>query len=541
MRDDLARLGEEDEAPQKGVAIARLRAAWGRWKWLAVLAFAVPFIAAASMIFALPTFYRSTAMVLVDRQQVPEAFVRPTVTSEIETRLQSISQETLSRSRLEALIAQFGLYPGLRKQASEEIVERMRKDIKLELKATTTKDGRPSTTTAFALSYQGPDPQTVAAVTNTLVSFYIEENLQARARQATGTADFLKTQLAETRKRLDNLETPVTDFRKRNLGELPQQMQANLVAMENLNTQLRLNGDSQVRAAERRESLTALLAEAATSPQAMGAVPGAPPVGESRAMRLVRLRQELAATRSRFTEQHPSVARLKGEIAATEGEPAEVADDKAGSGFTGSPYVLRLREMLHAAESEIKVLKAEEQRLRAAVAAYQVRLENTPKREQELQELSRDYESTKQLYESLSKRHEEARLAESMEQRQKGEQFRVLDPAIPSQIPAAPNRLRLVLVSLVASLGLAGAALVLAETLDTSFHSKAELRAFTGAPVIVSIPWIVTASDRTQKHERFKLAMAGAMLGLVLVAGASYFFGHGNERLVQILSSRDGG
>ena len=536
MRDDLKRLVEEDE-PQKGVGVERLRAAWGRRKWLAVLVFALPFVAAISLIFSLPTFYRSTALVLVDRQQVPEAFVRPTVTSELETRLHTISQEILSRARLEALITRFGLYPGLRKEGqNEELVERMRRDIKLELKTTDGKGERRSATTAFALSYRGPDPQTVALVTNTLASFYIEENLKVRERQATGTAEFLKVQLAETRKRLDELEARVSEFRKRYLGELPQQMQANMATLESLNTQLRITSDNQIRAAERRDSLSALLAEAASSPQAFGGPAGAPAAAEPRAVRLARLRQELASARSRYTEEHPTVARLKAEIAATEREPAEPTGDKGSAGALSNPYVFRLRETLSAVDSEAKLLKAEEQRLRAAIAAYQARLENTPKREQEFQEVSRDYETTKQLYESLGKRHEEAQLAESMEQRQKGEQFRILDPAVPSQIPAAPNRLRLFLVSLVLSLGLAGGALMVAEMLDTSFHSVNELRDFSIVPVLVSIPRIVTDADRQRQRQRFRLAAAGTMLGLVLIAGASYFIGHGNEQLVQILA-----
>jgi succinoglycan biosynthesis transport protein ExoP len=535
MRDDQRRIVEEEDEPEKGVAVERLRAAWGRRKWLAVLVFAFPFAAAASVIFSLPTFYRSTALVLVERQQVPEAFVRPTVTSELETRLQTISQEILSRSRLEALITQFGLYPSLRKQMpNEEVLERMRKDVTLELKTTDTK-GRPSATTAFALSYRGPNPQTVALVTNTLASFYIEENLRVRERQATGTADFLGVQLAETRTRLDTLEARVSEFRKRHLGELPQQMLANMATLENLNTQLRLNNDNQIRAAERRDSLTALLAEAALAPQASGA----PSAAEPREARVERLRQELASALARYTERHPTVVRLKAEIAATLLEPAEPTGSRGAVGASSNPYVLRLRETLSSAESEVKALKSEAQHLRAAIAAYQTRVENTPKIEQEFQEVSRDYESTKQLYESLVKRHEEAQLAESMEQRQKGEQFRILDPALPSQTPAAPNRLRLLLVSLVLSLGLAGGALMVAEMLDTSFHSADELREFSSVPVLVSIPRIVTDADRQREQQRFRLAVAGAMLGLVLVAGASYFIGHGNEQLVQALA-KDG-
>jgi polysaccharide chain length determinant protein (PEP-CTERM system associated) len=535
MRDDLLRTTEDDEPQherQKGAAVERLRAAWSRRKWLALGVFALPFVAALSLIVSMPALYRSTALVLVERQQVPEAFVRPTVTSDVETRLRSISQEILSRSRLDALIKRFGLYADLRKtRPNEEVIERMRTDIRLDFRGA---DLRARTATiAFAISYRGADPETVAQITNTLASFYIEENLKDRERQATGTADFLKGQVAGTRTKLDELEARVGEFRKRYLGELPQQMQANLLSFENLNSQLRLNSDSQSRAAERRDALTALLAEAASSPPASAAPAGVPSLNESQAARLVMLRQALASARARFTEEHPTVIRLNAQLAATEGEPADSSGDATAP---SSPYVLRLRESLKATESELKVLKVEEQRLRGAIAAYQARLENTPKREQEFQELSRDYESAKQLYDTLGKRYEEAQLAESMEQRQKGERFRMLDPAVASQIPAAPNRVRLFIVSLVLSLGLGVGALALAEILDTSFHSVKELREFSIVPVLVSIPRIVTEADRKRLQRRFRLAAAGAVLGLVVLAGASYFIGHGNEQLVQMLA-----
>src|SRR3989441_7892147 len=129
----------------------------------------------------------------------------------------------------------------------------MRKDIKLELKGVDVKGARQATV-AFTISYQGSEPGTVSLVTNTLASFYIEENLKARERQATGTAEFLKAQLGETKKRLDDQEQRVSAFKRRYLGELPQQMETNLATLERLHTQLRMNADSQTRAAERRQA-----------------------------------------------------------------------------------------------------------------------------------------------------------------------------------------------------------------------------------------------------------------------------------------------
>src|SRR3989454_1503743 len=237
---------------RKGTGVELAMAVWSRRKWLAILTFAAPFSVAASLVIALPDTYQSTATVLVDRQQVPETFVQPTVTSALETRLHTISQEILSRSRLEALITRFGLYSDLRSRVSaEEVIERMRGDIKLELKGVEAR-GQREATVAFAIKYLGGDPQTVAQVTNTLASFYIEENLKVRERQATGTAEFLKVQLEETKKRLDEQERQVSEFKRRYLGELPQQMETNVASLERLHIQLRLNSDNQTRAMERR-------------------------------------------------------------------------------------------------------------------------------------------------------------------------------------------------------------------------------------------------------------------------------------------------
>jgi protein tyrosine kinase modulator len=532
-------IDSERDVRKKGAELARIRAVWSRRKWLAILVFLVPFAAGTSVTLSLPNLYRSTATVLVERQRVPEAFVRPTVTSELETRLQTISQGVLSRSRLEELINRFKLYADLRKRMpSDEVVERMRRDIQLEVKSAEAK-GRQSATVAFALSYKGSDPRAVALVTNTLASFYVEENLKAREREASGTSEFLKAEIIEARKRLDEQERRVSEFRRRYLGELPQQMQANLATLDTLTTQLRMNSDNQVRAAQRRQDLAAQLTEAASLGQAL-VPPGSPPGPESPAVHLARLKQELIAARARYTEAHPTIARLTHEIAAVEAQlaqaKAEPEDQATAAGATAlGPYGLRLRDALRAAEGEVKILKVEEQRLKGAIAVYQSRVESTPRREHEFQDLSRDYEATKELHQSLSKRYEEAQLAESMEQRQQGEQFRILDPAVPRASPSAPNRPKLLLMLLVLSLGAAASAAVLAEMVDTSFRSAEELRVFTGMPILARIPRIVTEADQRWWRLRFRIATTAAVLGLVLIIGASHFVAHGNEQLVRVL------
>src|SRR5947209_14135761 len=336
----------------------------------------------------------------------------------------------------------FALYADLRKRIpSEEVIERMRRDTKLELKGVEVKGARQATV-AFTISYQGSDPGTVSLVTNTLASFYNEENVKARERQATGTTEFLKVQLGETKTRLDEQEQRVSAFKRRHLGELPQQMDTNLAFLDQLSAQLRQNADSQTRATERRQTFSSQLAEAESTP----GVPGAPPELRD-AARLAQKQEELANLRIQFSEKYPDVIRLAAEVAALERDLAVANDARESKRDTtasppprpttpATPYVLRLREGLSDVQTELKILKAEEGRLQAAIAAYRGRVENVPRREQEFMELSRDYASTRELYGSLLKRYEEAQLAETMEQRQKGEQFRVLDPAVPNTQPA---------------------------------------------------------------------------------------------------------
>jgi succinoglycan biosynthesis transport protein ExoP len=519
--------GPDDDTPRGGAGLDRIWAIWARRKWLGVVVFLLPLVAMITGILALPDLYESSALVLVERQQVPEAFVRSTVTSQLEIRLHTISQEILSRSRLESLVTRMGLYPELRGQGStEEATDRMRRDIRLELKS--AEAGKAGATTSFSLSYRGANPQTVAVVTNTLASFYIEENLKARERQAAGTSEFLRVQLADAKRRLDEQEGKMGELQRRYQGELPQQLQGNLMTLDSMNQQLRYNNDNQVRLAQRRDQLTEQLAQARVTEG------GGPEPDE---VRLARLKQELVTLRIKYTDKWPDIIRIKDEIERLEKELA-VPKPKAAppTDVALTPQAHRIQEQIQLADTEMKLAKQDERRLKASIEQYQKRLENAPKREQEYLDASRDYQSTKELYNGLTKRFEEAQLAESMEQRQKGEQFRILDPAMPSGTPTAPRRSRLLMMSVAASFALGIGAMVLAELLDSSFHSTADLRAYTTIPVLVNIPRIITQDDARRARWRFRFAAASVLVSLVVVAGSAYFMAHGNEPLAQLLS-----
>jgi polysaccharide chain length determinant protein (PEP-CTERM system associated) len=526
----------------KETASATFERVWNalcRRKWLAATVFAIPCSVVVGLVPFLPSRYRADAVVLVERQQVPEAFVKSTVTSGLETRLQTISQEILSRARLEALIRRFDLYHDLRTKASPEVVlAQIRRDVRVELKGVEALV-RGSAIVAFTVSYVGNDPQTAAEVANTLAAYYLAENTKAREQQASGTAEFLRRQLNDVKDRLATQESLVSAFKRRHAGESPKNVDANLVFLDRLNAQLRLNSDNQSRSLERLETLEKQLAsaEAVVSPPVAGTASTSPIVApdppDPKEQRLVKLREELTALQTRYKDSYPDVVGLKAEIIALERElpsPKTSASKPALTANGGSPKpptkpnpaVTKIKEQIADVESELAALRREEKRLRDDFAMYKLRVENAPIREQEFREISRDYETTSELYQTLLKRYEEAQLAETLEQRQKGEQFRVLESALPPRIPVAPNRPALLLVGLLLSVGLAVAAVMAAEQFDTSFHSVEDLRRSISLPVLARIPPIETRSDISARLWRQSLTAVGIAASVGLLIWASY-------------------
>lgn len=499
---------------------------WRRRKSIGLVAFVLVLTGAVSAALSLPDLYHATATVLVERQQVSEAFVRPSVTAELETRIQTIQQQVMSRSRLAEVITRLGLYPTLRDVVPmDALVERMRNEVRLDLRGAPQSSGR-TATIAFALGYSGRDPATVAQVANTLAALYVEENAASRERQATLTADFLKRQLAEVEQELDEHDRRIGDFKSLHSGELLQQVEVNLAALDRLNTQLRLNADNQMRLLERRERLDQQRARDESG--------AADP--ESPAANLLKLKKELAELRRTYTDDYPDVVRLRADVAAAEREVAAAA---ARAAATGDPALQRAQESIGDTNRELAALKTEEEFLRRTIGQYEARVENAPRRQQDLQQLSRNYELSKERYQSLLKRFEEAQLAEHLEEGQNVEQFRVLDAAVAPTRPVAPNREWLLLMGVLAAFAAGVAAIVLAEKLDTTFHDADELQGFAGLPLLATIRHIRTQAGTRRRRRRFALVAVATAAGLAIVAAGSYYVVAGNEQLT-LITARPG-
>jgi polysaccharide chain length determinant protein (PEP-CTERM system associated) len=496
---------------------------WRRRKWLALVVFGAVLAGAISATMALPNLYRATAKVLVDNQgEVSESFVRPSVTSQLETRIQLIHQQITSRSRLDGLIKNLGLYPELVPTwPIEAVVERMRKDIDLRLEG--VQAGGRNATIAFTISYSGRDPATTADVANRLAAFYVEENMRSREQQAQRTADFLARQVEGLRTELEQQESRTTDFVRRHNGELPQQLEVNMSALSRLSSRLQANGDHQMRVIERRERLEQ---EIATDNLAAGVVSD-----ESLdQVQLAKLKQELVTLRGKFNDQYPDVVRLRREIAALEGQVAAKGSNTAAPASSKADGESSAK--FSAFDAELRDLRQEETALRQQIAAYEARVASTPSRQREIDQIAQGRDTTRARYESLMKQYEDARIAANLEKGQSGGEFRILDAAVPPRVPTAPNRLWLVLIGCVIAVASAIAAIVAAEKLDNTYRTPDELRASLSMPVLATIPRM--ASDTGDRRRRTLLTGA-AMAGLALIVIGSWFMASGNEAITRLM------
>ncbi len=496
---------------------------WGRRKWLALAVFTLTAAVGVTAALSLPAIYRATATVIVEQGRTSAG-----TPGELESRLQLISQEILSRARLESLISNLKLYPVLRQSAPMEVaVNQMRKDIQTESKVQPQPSGI-GATIAFAISYRGADSELVAKVANALASFYLEEDRKIRERQTGGAVRTLKAQLDEVKANLQEQEQALGEFQDAHTGELPQESEANLANLERVQGELRTATDERLRVVDRRNELLKQLDEADAVPASASAGPS------SAATRLAKKREDLGDLSRHYSDKYPEVIRLKEEVAALEKEAAGLETGSAAA--SAASRAARLRDTLREVETEISRLKADEGRLRGEVAERIRRLETAPRRQRPYQAITRDYQTTRDLYDSLRKRYEEAQLEEGEGGGATTSPFRILDPAIVPNAAIAPNRPMLLFLALMGSVVMAAAAAWIADRMDTSLHTADDIRSFTRVPVLVSIPLIVTAGDRRSQRRRVWLAAAGLLLALGVVAQGVHRVARANESIVLMMA-----
>jgi succinoglycan biosynthesis transport protein ExoP len=457
-----------------------------RRRWWLITPIVVALVIGAILAAVLPREYQASTTLAVTTPSMASELVMSSPADQQE-RVRAIQQELLSNEVLERVARDEGLATAT---SMDGVIGGIRSRTIVSLPKTIAPAGRSGPDT-FLVTYTGNDPELTQRITNRLASVFIDRHSKIRETRAEDTAAFLSTQLTQSQERLRTLEEKLRRMKEAYMGRLPEQQQANLSMVSGLRTQQDSTGMSlrseQDRLAMLERQIEAMRRGAAEAPLARGSA------GMSAQERLVALRRELDAASAMYTEKHPEIQRLKGEIAtATELAKAEstrpVAEREPA--LNADPTYRQLVAERETSKLRIREHERAAANIRAQIGMYQSRVEAAPMVEQQMSTLNREYELEKQQYTQLAERHQTATVAEDLERRRAGEQFTVLYPAHRPSKPESPDVLRLMIVALLMG-SVAGGVLAFGrEYLDRSVYDARALQSEFNLPVLAEIPRI---------------------------------------------------
>jgi polysaccharide chain length determinant protein (PEP-CTERM system associated) len=487
------------------------------WKWWIILSTIALAVAAATVAARLPNVYSAAVIVKVDAQKVPSNFVPSPVNSGLDERLGEIQAQLFSATNLRNLISTMNLYPEQRGGISDdEIVQYMRRSITID---TVVQNGRP--VSAFRISYRGRNPVVVTEVANRLANGFIEENLKVRATVSSGTAEFLEAELQRTKEELEKKETELRSIKTRYVMDLPESQQFHVQALDSLQRQMRDSGD-RVREDERQKAyLQSMMASYPPTADLDSGVSGGR--GSGNEPQIQKLEARLAELRLRYGPAHPDVLKVQADLDDLKKKAAEeeanhptvqVAPQQA-------PRVIHnpvLESQIAKLDDEIKAQKKLQQDLQPQVDFHMSKLGRIPIVEEQMTELTRDYETLRQHYLTVLEKKLAADEANRVENGQKGEHFVVLDPAHIPDAPIGPKRLFITLAGLIAGVACGIGLAVVREITDRSVRNELEAAEVGGAPVLVCVPPILCRKDLVRRRT-LALVAVSATVGIALGLG----------------------
>lgn len=525
----------------------------------------------------LPPFYRSSATILIEQQEIPQELVRSVITSFADERIQTISQRVMTSQNLMALIERYNLYPDLRRRQPREVVlQEMRDDIGMHMISADVIDprnGRPTQATiAFSVSYESRSPDLALKIANELTSLYLNENLTSRIRLAAQTASFFKEEVARQAAKVADLDKRLAAFKEQHQKELPDLALLNIETMQRTEMDLR-DAENHVSALDaQRVLLQAQLAQISPNTQVY-TDSGQRVFGPED--RLKTLRSQLAIDEARYAPDHPDVINEKREIAGLEKqvyaddatadrlrqlseakaqlaadlvkysvdypdvvrlqhlvknlETAVARDSSSGTRqasvlHADNPAYIQVKGQIDAVDVDRASAIAKRDALRAKVDDYENRIARSPDVQRRYEEIARNLQSAQLQYQQILAKQTEAKISENLETEQKGEKFTLIEPPQPPEKPVSPNRPLILILGLVLSIALGAGAAYVHEALDGSVRGPGDIRRLLQVPALASIPVIVTAEDRARRKRMRKLSWGGGLAALIVSLAVVHVF-----------------
>jgi succinoglycan biosynthesis transport protein ExoP len=546
-------LPEVEQESDLGELISRVIGMIIRRRWYIAGTAGGVILLTIAVLFQLPNRYTSSATLLVVQQQVPQRYVVPNSATDLTSALEAIKQEVLSRPRLLKMIDDFGLYPKQRQHlAPEDLMALMLKNIDIVPLA---RNPQQRDYDAFEIFYTTENAALAQQVTSTLTALFINENLRSREEQATNTTQFLRDQVEAKRKKLEEQEQRLREFKMQHMGELPEQQQGNLGILTGYQNQLQSTMAALNRARQQQVYLQSLL-DSYTRQRTNAAPILVMPGGSQNVTRpltpleaaqaeLARLETQKSTLLTKgYTPQHPDMLKLQREIAWAQDtvnkmrataaplkEAAATTPRVAGRNAADPAEdlaIAQVKSQLEANRVEIENLTNDERQLKAVIGQYESRLNRTPYAEQQQSSIARDTEALRQEYADLQKKEQESQLATNLEKRQGGQQFRLIDPASLPTVPSSPKRKKLAMIATALGLGLGIGFAFLLEFRNTSFQTEKEVVLHLAPPLLVGLPLIWTPEELQRRKWTLKLEwLAGSLLFVLVSVAELYVYRHG--------------
>jgi polysaccharide chain length determinant protein (PEP-CTERM system associated) len=470
--------------------------------WLILASAVLSLAIGLGISYMLPPEYVSQTLVLIEQQKVPEDYVKPVVNEDLGSRLASMKEQILSRSRIQPIIERYNLY-GENKASMDDRVDLTRKAIGINPIPSGQSRGMPG----FFISFKARDAHTAQQVCGDITSLFVSANLSAREESAEGTTDFLKQQLADAKTNLDEQDAKLAAFQRKYIGRLPEQEPANANALQALTTQL----DAATQTVSRLQQNETIL-EAMITQEPQETSHGNPVTGTSEDGLKAQLKDAIKQEKeleSVYTSSHPDVIAIRRRVASLQEEiahaPAEPVKGETTVNSSDSPQLRQLKLQLRAERQSLAGAKQEQARISQQVRSYESKIESSPMVEEEFKQVTRDHETALQFYNILLTKMNESSMATALEHRQQGEQFRVMDAPNLPDAPTFPNHFKFAGGGLAAGLVLGLLLAALLEYRDTSVRNERDIWAFTNLPTLAVVSYLSDLAQPPAARKQWRL------------------------------------
>ena len=479
-----------------------------RLKVILIPALVAP-LAGFGISYVLPPKYSSQSTVLVEGQKVPDNYVLPVITADFAQRVQTLSQEVLSPSRLRPVIHSLNL---VKPEDEGKLIGEIQQNMQVEPVITTMSAAVSASPTAktkkpsagsepvpgFTVNFTDSDAARAQKVCNALTSLIVDENLKSRSEVAQSTTDFLTRQVDDAKRALDDQDGKLAAFKKQYMGQLPTDVDNNMRMLASLNSQLDASTQTLSRAQQDRAYTESMLAQqiaawksslSSTNPQTLEA-------------ELTQLQGQLMQLQARYTDDYPDVIKTKADIAEVQKKLKEVnaaaasaSDSTESASASEPPEIRQLRLQVHQYQNVIAQATLDQKKLQSAITVYQSRTSMSPTVEEQYKLLTRDNDNAQAFYRDLLAKRSSAGLGTSMENQQEGEQMHIVATAGLPDAPSFPVRPLLAAGGLGAGLAFGALIAIFLEFSDKSIRTERDAAAIMDLPLLISVPWLGEDED----------------------------------------------